>query len=101
MLPSLVTGSHVVVPEGGFANDGKPFEVSLKDGRKLETEYAVVATGQPPTTAFLCGLEPSETGSLINPIIGFFRVRSNLQYLDPKYPYLYAFCDIADSGAHK
>jgi len=101
MLPSLVTGSHVVVPEGGFANDGKPFEVSLKDGRKLETEYAVVATGQTPNTDFLSGLEPSETGSLINPINGFIRVRPNLQFLDPKYPHLFAVGDIADSGAHK
>ncbi|KXX79699.1 Apoptosis-inducing factor A [Madurella mycetomatis] len=98
----LVTGSRVVVPEGGFPNDGgKPFEVRLRDGRALPADFAIQATGQTPNNQFLAGLEPSAPGSLVNPDNGFIRVRPTMQFRDPKYPHLFAVGDIADSGAHK
>lgn len=99
---NLVTGSRVVVPEGGFPNDGgTPFEVRLRDGRALPADFAIQATGQTPNNQFLAGLEPSAPDSLVNPDNGFVRVRPTMQFRDPRYPHLFAVGDIADSGAHK
>lgn len=97
----MIAGTRVIVPTDGFPNDGNPFEVELKDGRKVSTELAILATGQTPNNAFLSELKPSEPDSIINPANGFIRVRPTLQFKDPQYPHLYAVGDIADSGAHK
>lgn len=97
----LIAGTRVIVPANGFPNSGKPFEVELKDGRKVMTELAILATGQTPNNAFLSGLRSSSPDSIINPTNGFIRVRPTLQFKDPLYPHLYAVGDIADSGAHK
>lgn len=103
MKSSLVTGSRVIIPDGGFPmNAGKPFEVELKDGRKITTEHAVVATGQTPNTEFMDGLVKDGLDvPLINPRNGFLSVKPTLQFSDPEYSHLFAVGDIADSGAHK
>jgi len=75
--------------------------VELKDGRKLQTELAILATGQTPNNSFLSTLNTSAPDSLINPANGFIRVRPTLQFQDPLYPNMFAVGDIADSGAHK
>ncbi len=100
----LVTGARAAVPAGGFASDGRtPFGVQLQDGRSLEAEFAVVATGQVPNNQFLAGLEAGAGGvdALVNPKNGFIRVRPTLQFQDPKHSHLFAVGDIADTGAHK
>jgi NADPH-dependent 2,4-dienoyl-CoA reductase/sulfur reductase-like enzyme len=91
----------VVIPPGGFPNNGAVFEVELKNKEKIATEFAIVATGQTPNNQFLLGLDATAPDSLINPANGFIRVRPTLQFQDPLYPNLFAIGDIADSGAHK
>ncbi|KAH8686505.1 hypothetical protein BGZ61DRAFT_52986 [Ilyonectria robusta] len=98
---SVITGTRAVVPPGGFPNDGSNFELELKDGRKVPTDFVIAATGQTPNTQFLETLEPSPDSSLINPTNGFINVLPTLQFKDPKYPNFFAAGDIADSGAHK
>jgi NADH dehydrogenase FAD-containing subunit len=95
---NLVTGSRVVVPPGGFPNNGQTFDICLQDGRTLSAEFAIQATGQTPNNQFLAGLgEPA----VVNPENGFIRVLPTMQFADPRYPHLFAVGDIADSGAHK
>ncbi|OKL64231.1 hypothetical protein UA08_00706 [Talaromyces atroroseus] len=97
----LVTGSRVVVPTNGFPTDGSKFEVHLTNGSKLTTELVILATGQTPNNSLIKDLTPSGTESLINPENGFIRIRPTMQFLDKKYPNLFAVGDIADTGLHK
>ncbi|GAW26044.1 putative oxidoreductase [Rosellinia necatrix] len=101
---TLVLGSRVDIPADEFQRDtGEPITVSLQDGRTLEADVVIPATGQTPNTQFLSALppSPSEGGSLVNEANGFIRVGPTLQFRDPAYRHLYAVGDVADSGAHK
>lgn len=75
--------------------------MELKDGQKLSTNLAILATGQTPNNGFLSSLRSSSKDSLINPTNGFIRVLPTFQFQDPLYPNMFAIGDIADSGAHK
>jgi NADH dehydrogenase FAD-containing subunit len=93
----LITGSRVVVPEGGFPSDGSTFAVKLKDGRELQTQLVIPATGQTPNNELVTTLPSKEP--LINPDNGFIRVEPTLQL--PGYHHIFSVGDIADTGAHK
>ncbi|PLB45322.1 amid-like NADH oxidoreductase [Aspergillus steynii IBT 23096] len=97
----FVTGLRVVVPEGGFQNDGHSFEVQLTDGSRISTEFVILATGQTPNNSLIRGLAPSATESLINPLNGFIHIRPTMQFRDPQYSKLFAVGDIADTGLRK
>lgn len=91
----------MVVPSDGFQNDGSQSEVHLNNGTKLTTDFVILATGQKPNNSLVNDLTPSNGDTLINPDNGFIRVRPTLQFLDSKYPNLFAVGDIADTGMHK
>lgn len=97
----FITGSRVVMPADGFPNNGQPFEVELTSGKKVSTEFVIFATGQTPNNGIVADLPSSTTGSIINPENGYIRVRPSMQFLDDKYPNLFAVGDIADTGALK
>ncbi|KAI0425396.1 hypothetical protein F5Y09DRAFT_346760 [Xylaria sp. FL1042] len=98
----LILGSRVNIPADDFAQaTGKPIVLSLQNGRTLEADVVIPATGQTPNTQFLSTLPSSSETSLVNPANGFVRVKPTLQLQDPAYPHLFAVGDIADSGAHK
>lgn len=98
---NLITGARVRIPPQGFPTNGSPFEVQLTNGQKVTTEFVILATGQSPNNSLVRDLEPENPNAVINPENGYIRVRSTLQFLDDKYPNLFAVGDIADSGAHK
>jgi NADH dehydrogenase FAD-containing subunit len=91
----------VVVPSSGFSTDGRQYEVQLTNGTKLTTDFVILATGQKPNNNLIKDLVTSDGKTLINPNNGFVRVRPTLQFLDSKYPNLFAVGDIADTGMHK
>ncbi|OQD68739.1 hypothetical protein PENDEC_c031G06450 [Penicillium decumbens] len=99
----LITGSRVTIPEGGFPNNGTPFEVQLTNGTTEFTEFVILATGQTPNNQLVSELKPSEISgpSIINPDNGFIRIRPTMQFLDEKYSNLFAVGDIADTGVQK
>lgn len=97
----LITGARVKIPSTGFPNNGSPFEVELTDGQKVSTEFVILATGQTPNNSLVANLDPEVPNAVINPENGYIRVRPTLQFLDEKYPHLFAVGDIADTGAHK
>ncbi|KAJ5212799.1 uncharacterized protein N7498_004445 [Penicillium cinerascens] len=99
----LITGSRVTIPEGGFPNNGTPFEVKITNGPTESAEFVILATGQSPNNQLVSGLKPSgiSSPSIINPDNGFIRVRPTMQFLDEKYSNLFAVGDIADTGAQK
>ncbi|KAH7169350.1 hypothetical protein DER46DRAFT_260006 [Fusarium sp. MPI-SDFR-AT-0072] len=97
----VITGTRAVIPSKGFPTDGSTFELELKDGRKIQTDLVIPATGQTPNNQFLKDLQPTSGYEIINPANGFIRVAPTLQFADPEYSNLYACGDIADSGAHK
>jgi len=99
----LITGSRVTIPEGGFPNNGTPFEVQLTNGTTESTEFVILATGQTPNNQLVSELKPSEISgpSIINPDNGFIRIRPTMQFLDEKYSNLFAVGDIADTGVQK
>ncbi|EXK82092.1 oxidoreductase [Fusarium oxysporum f. sp. raphani 54005] len=97
----VITGTRAVIPPKGFPTDGSTFELELKDGRKIQTDLVIPATGQTPNNQFLKDLQPTSGYEIINPANGFIRVAPTLQFADPEYTNLYACGDIADSGAHK
>ncbi|PKS05406.1 hypothetical protein jhhlp_008782 [Lomentospora prolificans] len=96
-----ITGVRAVVPEGGYPNDGKPFELELKDGQKVAADLVIPATGQIPNNDFVKTLEPTTETPIINPANGFLHVRPTLQLQDPAYSNIFAAGDIADTKAHK
>ncbi|RKL08267.1 hypothetical protein BFJ68_g9614 [Fusarium oxysporum] len=98
---TVITGTRAVIPSKGFPTDGSTFELELKDGRKIQTDLVIPATGQTPNNQFLKDLQPTSGYEIINPANGFIRVAPTLQFADPEYTNLYACGDIADSGAHK
>ncbi|KAJ9144646.1 Oxidoreductase [Pleurostoma richardsiae] len=98
---NVISGTRAVVPPNGFPSDGNTFQVELKDGRTIPADLVIPATGQIPNNQFVKTLEPSTSTPILNPDNGFIKVRPTLQFQDPKYPYLYAIGDIADTGAHK
>ncbi|EED17576.1 Amid-like NADH oxidoreductase, putative [Talaromyces stipitatus ATCC 10500] len=97
----LITGARVVVPSERFSTDGSQYEVHLTNGTRLTADFVILATGQKPNNDLLRDLIPSNGESLANPKNGFIRVRPTLQFLDSKYPNLFAVGDIADTGLHK
>lgn len=97
----LITGSRVSIPPEGFPNNAEPFDVKLTNGETVSTEFVILATGQKSNNSLVANLDQSTPGSVINPVNGFIRVRPTLQFLDDKYPNLFAVGDIADTGAHK
>lgn len=97
----LITGSRVTIPGDGFPNNAQPFDVQLTNGDTVSTEFVILATGQKSNNSLVANLDQSTPGSVINPANGFIRVRPTLQFLDEKYPNLFAVGDIADTGAHK
>ena len=99
----LITGSRVMIPNGGFPNDGSTFDVELTNGTTESTEFVILATGQTPNNQLVADLKPStpEGLSVINPDNGFIRVRPTMQFLDEKYSNMFAVGDIADTGAQK
>jgi NADH dehydrogenase FAD-containing subunit len=99
----LITGSRVTIPDGGFPNNGTPFEVQLTNGTTESTEFVILATGQTPNNQLVSDLKPSGISgpSVVNPDNGFIRIRPTMQFLDEKYSNLFAVGDIADTGAQK
>ncbi|KAF5022519.1 hypothetical protein F66182_5421 [Fusarium sp. NRRL 66182] len=98
---NVITGTRAVVPPQGFPNDGSSFELELKDGRKIPTDFVVTATGQTPNNQFMKDLQPTPGHEILNQANGFVKVGPTLQFADPGYSNLYACGDIADSKAHK
>ncbi|KAM5347333.1 hypothetical protein ACJ41O_010338 [Fusarium nematophilum] len=96
----LIAGTRAVVPPGGFPSDGRNFELELKDGRKVQADLIIPATGQIPNNQFLESLKPSGD-EIVNRANGFIRVLPTLQFQDPAYSNLFACGDIADTKAHK
>ncbi|KAK5376330.1 hypothetical protein LTS13_005128 [Exophiala xenobiotica] len=97
----LITGARVKIPPGGFSDNGSPFDVELTNGQKASTDFVILATGQSPNNTLVRDLDPDLPNAVINPDNGYIRVRPTLQFLDDKYPHLFAVGDIADTGAHK
>lgn len=97
----LITGARVKLPPNGFPSDGSAFDVELTNGQTVSTEFVILATGQTPNNSLLQDLDPAVPNAVINPENGYIRVRPTLQFLDEKYPHLFAVGDIADTGAHK
>ncbi|KAL4988173.1 hypothetical protein BDW68DRAFT_159572 [Aspergillus falconensis] len=99
----FITGSRVQVPQPGFPRT-TPFKVQLTDGTVLPSQYdfVILATGQTPNNNLLAGLSSSSSSEgLLNPSNGFIRIRPTMQFLDEKYPQLFAVGDIADTGLRK
>ncbi|KAF0637436.1 hypothetical protein FPSE5266_05514 [Fusarium pseudograminearum] len=97
----VITGTRASIPQEGFPTDGSEFELELKDGRKIQTNLVIPATGQTPNSQFLQNLQPTPGHKILNEANGFIKVSPTLQFADPAYSNLYACGDIADSGAHK
>ncbi|KAK4553488.1 vacuolar protein sorting/targeting protein PEP1 [Recurvomyces mirabilis] len=92
----LALGSRVRLPSGGFPTDGHPFDVELVDGRKIETEFAIICTGQTPRSEILSALSPESINES-----KFITTLPTLQIADPRHPNIFALGDVANTGAHK
>lgn len=99
----VITGHRVLVPPQGFPTDGTRTTVRLTDGRSLEADLVIQATGQVPNNQFLHSLDASLPApeKIINPTNGFLRIRPTLQLAHPAFPHVFALGDIADTGAPK
>ncbi|KAL1405183.1 hypothetical protein Q8F55_008808 [Vanrija albida] len=97
----LVTNSRVVIPKGGFPQDGSTFAVQLADGSSVDAQLVIPATGQTPNNDLVRDLPASTPEPIINPANGFIRVLPTLQFKDAAYPNFFAVGDVADTGAHK
>ncbi|KAK0669175.1 hypothetical protein QBC41DRAFT_224525 [Cercophora samala] len=93
---NLVTGSRVVIPQGGFPLTTKPTTVHLQDGRTLHADFVITATGQTPNNQWL---KSSLGAGVINERNGFVKVLPTMQIEGCRN--LFAVGDINDCGAHK
>ncbi|CAK7216290.1 hypothetical protein SBRCBS47491_002774 [Sporothrix bragantina] len=78
------------------APEGQTIDVICQDGSKLETELAIVCTGQTPQSGLLKALSPASINEA-----GFIKVRDTLQVQDPELNNIFAIGDVADTGAAK
>ncbi|KAM0787304.1 hypothetical protein ACM66B_007080 [Microbotryomycetes sp. NB124-2] len=88
-----VLGSRAVVPRGGF--DGAK-RVELQDGRVVEADFVINATGQTPNSGLLKTFAPSAVNEF-----GYISVKSTFQVDADQCDRVFALGDIADSGAPK
>lgn len=98
---NLITGTRVVVPEGGFSTNCSTQEIKFKNGRSITADFVILTTGQQPNNSLLKNLDRSLQDSVLNPENGMIRVRPTLQFAHPELSHLFAVGDIADTGAHK
>lgn len=97
----LITGARLTMPQDGVPKDGSSFDVELTDGRRLSTNFVILATGQTPNNDLMKTLTSSTADSLINPDNGFIPIRPTMQLQDPMYQNMFAVGDIADTGLRK
>ncbi|KAJ3100606.1 hypothetical protein HDU96_010284, partial [Phlyctochytrium bullatum] len=84
-----ILGERVVVPDGGFPNEGKMTIVRTKSGIEIECDLQIMCTGLIPNSAVLKSLSPAS----IDPA-GYVRVYPNMQIQDPSYPRIFAAGDV-------
>ncbi|KAK4053980.1 hypothetical protein OIO90_003625 [Microbotryomycetes sp. JL221] len=95
-----VLGTRAIVPPEGFESATR---VETQDGRTIEADVVINATGQSPNSGLLKSLAPSAINES-----GYISVKSTFQ-IDTKQPNgasdkldrVFAIGDIADSGAPK
>lgn len=95
-VKTVLGRGRVKVPQEGYPTDGSVFEAEVQDGTKVESDFAIISTGQTPQSEVLRTLAPE----CINES-GFIRVNDTLQIADEKFPNIFALGDIADTKAHK
>ncbi|KAJ3335608.1 hypothetical protein HDU93_004905 [Gonapodya sp. JEL0774] len=90
-----IKGERVVVPPGGFANDGVLRAVKTASGREIESDLQILCTGLIPNTEALRTYFPDIlTSSGFVPTLPTGQVRS------PAYPHIFAVGDVTE-GQHK
>ncbi|KAK4048629.1 hypothetical protein OIV83_004599 [Microbotryomycetes sp. JL201] len=88
-----VLGSRAVVPPGGFEGAKR---VETLDGRTIEADFVINATGQTPNSGLLKTFAPQAVNDS-----GYISVKSTFQVDAPGCETVFALGDIADSGAPK
>ena len=92
----LVLGSRVKLPTEGYPTDVGAFQVELQDGRKIESDLAIVATGQTPQSALVQDFLPESIDAS-----GFIKTRKTLQIDAAGAENVFVVGDIAHTGAPK
>ncbi|KAA1473325.1 FAD/NAD-P-binding domain-containing protein [Dentipellis sp. KUC8613] len=89
---TVLLEERVKVPEGGFPTDGSSFEVETLSGKRIPSDFAIMAVGQTPLSAPLKTLSPASITER-----GYIAVQRTLQIADPAYPHVFALGDVADT----
>ncbi|TPX59608.1 hypothetical protein PhCBS80983_g02353 [Powellomyces hirtus] len=88
-----ILGDRVVLPEGGFKDDGKMTITCTKQGREIESDLQILCTGMTPNSGLLAGLSPKS----INPESKYVRIKDTMQIDDDEFPNIFAAGDVTDS----
>ncbi|KXS15569.1 FAD/NAD(P)-binding domain-containing protein [Gonapodya prolifera JEL478] len=89
-----VKGERVVVPEGGFKNDGTKIVVKTTKGREIESDLQIPCTGLTPNTSPLASLSPSILDSN-----GYIPILPTSQLSSPQFPHIFAAGDTTQGVA--
>lgn len=87
-----ILGDRVVIPEGGFKDDGVMTKVITRGGREIESDLQIMCTGMTPNSQLLATLSPQS----INLSNKYVLVKPTLQIADERYPTIFAGGDVAD-----
>ncbi|KAI9096163.1 hypothetical protein DFS34DRAFT_581519, partial [Phlyctochytrium arcticum] len=87
-----ILGDRVVIPEGGFKNDGQESTVETRAGRMISSDLQILCTGMSPNSELLATLSPQS----LNPTSRFISVRDTHQIADSRFPNIFAGGDVVD-----
>ncbi|KND00645.1 uncharacterized protein SPPG_03771 [Spizellomyces punctatus DAOM BR117] len=87
-----ILGDRVIIPPGGFKDDGKEIVVKTRAGLSITTDLQILCTGMIPNSALLSTLSPAS----INPENKYVLVKPSLQIADPRFPNVFAGGDVVD-----
>ncbi|KAI8811006.1 hypothetical protein BJ742DRAFT_862035 [Cladochytrium replicatum] len=87
-----ILGQRVVIPEGGFVDDGIMKTIKTNRGIEIECDLQILCTGLTPNSELIAELSPGS----VDPITKFVRVKPTMQIADENFPNIFAIGDVND-----
>ncbi|KAJ3005942.1 hypothetical protein HKX48_000383 [Thoreauomyces humboldtii] len=88
-----ILGDRVIVPDGGFVDDGRMIACTTKKGVEIQSDLQIPCTGMTPNSSVLSTLSPSS----VDPTTRLVRILPTLQIADTRFPNVFAGGDVVDS----
>ncbi|KAI8805778.1 hypothetical protein BJ742DRAFT_819133 [Cladochytrium replicatum] len=88
-----ILAQRVVVPTGGFVDDGVMKKVKTTGGLEIDCDLQVMCTGLIPNSGLIESLSPQS----VDPKSKYINTKPTLQLVDDRYPHIFAAGDVTNS----